>query len=109
MRHDDVFDRLVGDLADAANYILRHYRCGLRVDHHHAVVADDYPGVRVAFGGVGVGVLAQFVEADLFFLQVGLRGEFLLHDAHSKLSRVEDSVLLRKDVGPCIRRHLNVR
>jgi hypothetical protein len=65
--------------------------------------------VSVAFGGVGVRVLAQFVEADLFFLQVGLRCEFLFHDAHSKLSRIEDSVLLREDVGPRIRRHLNVR
>ena len=66
VRQHDVADRLVGDLADAADHVLRHHRRGLRVDHHHRVVADDDAGVRVALGRVRVGVVGQLVEADPF-------------------------------------------
>jgi hypothetical protein len=65
VREQHVLDRLVRDLADAADDVGRHHGRGLRVQHHHRVVADDDAGVGVAFGGVGVGVVAQLDEADL--------------------------------------------
>src|SRR2546423_1291878 len=53
----------------------RHKRRGLRVDHHDAVVADDDAGVRIAFGGEGIAVLREPLEADLLRLEVALRGK----------------------------------
>ena len=77
--HHDVLDRLVGDLADAPDHVLGHHRRGLRVDHHHRVVADDDAGVRVALGGVGVGVVGEPGEGDLLVGEIGLRGEGFAH------------------------------
>jgi hypothetical protein len=70
-----VFDRLVGHLADAADDVLRHHRRGLGVDDHHRVVADHDAGIRVALGGVGIGVIRQPGEADLLLFEVGLAGK----------------------------------
>ena len=72
VRQRHVADRLVGDFADAPDDVLRHDRRGLRVDHHHRVVADDDAGVRVAFRRVGVRVIRQLVERDLLFDEIGL-------------------------------------
>jgi hypothetical protein len=74
-----VLDRLVGDLADAPDHVLRHRRRGLGVDDHHRIVADDDAGVRVALGRVRIGVLGQLGEADGLFFQVGLAGEGFAH------------------------------
>src|SRR5262249_21778250 len=74
------------DLANAPNNILRHHRRGLRIDHHHRLIANDNAGVRVALGRVGIGVLGELVEGDLLLLEVGLGREFLFaHDARSWL------------------------
>ena len=78
VREHDVFDRLARHLADAPNDVLGHDRCGLGIDHHHRVIADDDAGVRVAFRGEGIGVIGQLVEADRFFLEIGLRSELLV-------------------------------
>ncbi len=69
VRQQDVPDRLVGDLADARDDVLRHDRGRLRVDHHNAVVADDDAGVRVAFRRVGISIVRQLVEGDLLLCQ----------------------------------------
>src|SRR5262249_54819379 len=66
----------LGDRANAADHVLSHHRCGLRVDHHRGIVTDNDPGVGVALGGVRVSVIGELVKADLLLLQVGLRGEF---------------------------------
>ncbi|MNG19465.1 hypothetical protein D3C84_1036250 [compost metagenome] len=49
----------------------------MRVGHEHGVVADDDPGVGIALGRVGPGMLRDLAEGDLLFFQVGLAGEFL--------------------------------
>ena len=77
VRQHDVLDRLVAHLADAADHVLRHRRRGLRVRHQHRVVADDDAGVRVALGGVRIGVIRELGEADLLLFEVGLGGELL--------------------------------
>ena len=77
--HDDVLDRLVGDFADVADDVLRHHRRRLGVDHHHRVVADDDAGVRIALGGVRVGVVGELGEGDLLVGEVGLGGECFAH------------------------------
>ena len=77
MAEHHVLDRLVGDLADAADDVLRHHRRGLGVDDHHRVVANDDPGVGIALGRVGVGVVAELDEGDLLLLDVGVAGELL--------------------------------
>src|SRR5690606_41589128 len=52
---------------------------GLGAHHEDGLVADDDAGVRVAFGGVGVGVVGQFLERHDLVGQVGLGGELLAH------------------------------
>jgi hypothetical protein len=64
MREQDIFDRLVGDLFHAVDDLLRHHRGGLRIDHHHAVVADDDAGVGIALGGEGIEVRPDRVEGN---------------------------------------------
>ena len=75
VRQHDVLDRLRGHATDAPDHLARHERRGLRVDHHHAVVADDHAGVRIALGGEGVGALREALERDLLRLEIGLGGE----------------------------------
>ncbi|MNT43948.1 hypothetical protein D3C72_1804450 [compost metagenome] len=70
-----IADGLVGHLADAADHVLRHHGRGLGVDHHHRVVADDDAGVRIAFGGVGPGMLGQLLERHLLHFGVGMGGK----------------------------------
>nr|CUV37188.1 protein of unknown function [Ralstonia solanacearum]CUV42137.1 protein of unknown function [Ralstonia solanacearum]CUV60399.1 protein of unknown function [Ralstonia solanacearum] len=79
VRQYDVLDRLVGDGADAGDQVLRHRRRGGGVDDQHRIVADDDARVRVALGGVGIGVGGELGERDLFGLEVGLRGEGFGH------------------------------
>ena len=38
----------------AIDHLARHHRRGLGVDDHHAIVADNHPGIGIAFGGEGV-------------------------------------------------------
>ncbi len=78
VRQHDIADRLVADRADVADDVLRHHRRGLRVDDHDRIVTDDDAGVRIALGGVRIGVIGQLVEADLLGFQVGLGSEFLV-------------------------------
>ena len=75
MGQQHVLDGFVGDLSDAADHVGRHHRCGLGVEHQHRIVANDDAGVRVALGGVGVGVVGQLGETDLLDVKVGLTGE----------------------------------
>ncbi len=77
VREHDVLDRYVGDFADAADDIRRHRRRGLRVGDQHRIVADDDAGIRIALGGVSVGVLGDAAERDLLLSEIGLAGEFL--------------------------------
>ena len=74
-----VLDRQRRDLADAPDEVLRHRRRRLRVGHHHRLVADEDTGVRIALGGVCVGVLREARERDLLVFQIGLAGECLAH------------------------------
>ena len=79
VRQQDVFDRLVGDLLHPVDHLPRHHRRGLGVDHHHAVVADDDPGIRVALGGEGVEVGPDGIEGDGLVGQIAGRGETRAH------------------------------
>jgi hypothetical protein len=79
VRQDDVLNRLVGDLANAADDILGHDRRSLCVDHHDAVVADDHAGVGIALCGVCVRAFTELDKADSLFGHIGLRRELLLH------------------------------
>ena len=82
----DVFDGLVRHLADAADHVLRHDGRGLGVDHHDRIIANDDAGVRVAFGGIGPGVLGQLLEGDLLDLGIGVGGKgFGVHGVESWL------------------------
>ena len=47
------------------------------VYNHHAVVADDYAGVRVSLCGEGPKALADFRERDFLLAHVALRSECL--------------------------------
>jgi hypothetical protein len=79
-----VLDRLVGDLAHAAHHVLGHHRRRRGVDDHHGVVADDHAGIGIAFRRIGIGVVGELFEADLFLLQVGVGGKLLFaHDSSS--------------------------
>ena len=73
-----VLDRLVGDLAHAVHHVLGHHRRRRGVDDHHGVVADDHAGIGIAFRRIGIGVVREFFEADLFLLKVGVGGKLLL-------------------------------
>ena len=79
MRQQHVFDRLVGDLGDARDQLAGHRRRRLRIDHHHAVVANDDAGVGIAFAGIGVEPWAQLVEGDFFVAEFLSRGKRLRH------------------------------
>src|SRR6185312_4758021 len=89
MRQHDVFHRLVGDATDARKDVLRHHGRRLRVGNQHCVVADDDAGIRIAFGGVGVCVIGQAVEAHRLLREIGLGGECLAH-GNSSLLRTTD-------------------
>src|SRR6185295_19889578 len=54
-----------GDLAHALDDFTGHERCGLRIDDHDAVIADDHTGVWVAFGSERIGVPRKLLELDL--------------------------------------------
>jgi hypothetical protein len=92
-------DRLVGHRADVPDHVLRHHRGGLRVDHHHGVVADDDAGVRVALGRVRIGVIGELVEADPLLFQVGLGCELLFHVDSSSVSAAKDGEYSRPAQG----------
>jgi hypothetical protein len=100
VREGDVLDRLVGHCADVADHVLRHHRRCLRVDHHHGIVADHDAGVRIALGGIGIGVIGQLVEADLLLFQVGLRCELLLHGRSSRITEGKDGDDSRRAQAP---------
>ena len=72
-------DRLVGHAADLFDDLMRQTRGRLRLHDHHAVVADDHTGIRVALGGKGPDVAAHFLERDLLFGHVPLGRECLAH------------------------------
>ena len=79
MGKNQMADRLVGDLADIRDHLARKARGGLGLDHHHALVANDHPGIWVALGGKGIKPVANFGEAGFFLIQISLRGKFLGH------------------------------
>ena len=79
MAEQHEFDRLVGDLLHPLDHLARHHRRRLGVDHHHAVVADDDPGIGIAFGGEGVEVGPDGVEADRLLGHICGRGEIGAH------------------------------
>jgi 2-oxoacid:acceptor oxidoreductase alpha subunit len=79
VRQHDVRDRLVGDAADPAEHVLGHHRRRLRIGDQHDVVADDDPGIGIAFGRVCVRVIGEAVEADRLFLHVRLGCKRLVH------------------------------
>ena len=89
MREQDIFDRLVGDLFHAVDDLPRHHRRGLRIDHHHAVVADNDPGIGIALGGEGVEVRPNRVEGDGLVGQIGGRGETRTHGICSRSALTE--------------------
>ena len=53
MRQHQMADRLVGDRADFFDDLVGKARRCLRLDNHHAVIADDDTGIRIALGGEG--------------------------------------------------------
>jgi hypothetical protein len=65
--------------ADAVDHLSRKARRGLRLDDHHAVVADDDAGIGIALGREGVKARADLAEADRLFGQVARAGEGLGH------------------------------
>ena len=75
MGQHQMADRLVGHLPHAINHLARKARRGLRLDDHHALIANDDPRVRVPLGGKGVNLIADFGECGLFLGQIPLRGE----------------------------------
>ena len=79
MRQQDIFDRLVGDLGDAIDHLLRHHRRRLGVDDHHAIIADDHPGIGIAFGGEGIEIGPDRVEGDGLVGEIGGRGKIRAH------------------------------
>jgi hypothetical protein len=70
-----VFDGQVADGTDLLNQVLRHGGCGGGVAHHDEAVTNDHARVGVTLGGVGPAVLAELLESDLLFGQIGLAGE----------------------------------
>ena len=82
MREQHILDRLVRDLPDATNHVLRHDGRCLRVRHKHRVVADDDAGVWIAFCGVRIGIVGKLVEADGLLFQISLRCKFLFGRGH---------------------------
>ena len=68
MGQHDMGDRLVRHLADLLDYLVRQPGRGLGLDDHHAVVADDDAGVRVALRREGPEILADLDReiADAF-------------------------------------------
>ena len=79
MREQHVLDRLVADLADARDQVLRHRRRGGCVADHDELVADDHAGIRVTLGGVSPAMRAELLERDFFVGEVGLRGKSFGH------------------------------
>ncbi len=79
VREQQIFDRLVGDLGDPLDDLPCHHRRGLGVDHHHAVVADNDPGIGIAFGGEGIKVGPDGVEGNRLVGQIGGRGKIRAH------------------------------
>src|SRR5690606_3203466 len=79
VRQQNVFDGLVGYFANASNDILGHDRRGLGVDHHDGIITNDDAGVRIALGGVGVGVVGQFFKGNDLVFKVGVRGKLFGH------------------------------
>ena len=69
---DHVADRLVGHLPHFLDHLGGEARRCLRLDDHHAVVADDDARVRVAFGGECPKVPTNLREADGLFRQIAL-------------------------------------
>ena len=67
-----MFDRLVGDAADLLDNHPGKARCRLRVNHHHAVITDDDPCIRVAFRGESPQIAANFSKADFLLAKVTL-------------------------------------
>src|SRR6476659_1005198 len=84
LAEQDIFDRLVGDLLDPIDHLLRHHRGGLRIYHHDAVVADDHPGIGIAFGSESIEVGSDRIEADGLVGEVGCRGETRTHAIGSR-------------------------
>src|SRR6059058_4929395 len=72
MRQHDIFDRLVGDGAYPLDHFVGHRRRRLGVEHEAAVIADDYCGIGIAFGGEGIEIGADLGEGE--FLLGHIRG-----------------------------------
>ena len=72
---DEVSDGLVCDPPHLLDHHARKARRGLRLDDHHAVVADDDAGVRIALGREGPEPLADFREGDRLLGRVVLARE----------------------------------
>ena len=66
----DILDRLIRHTADLLHHLVGEARGGLGIDDHHAVVADDDAGVRIALRGEGPDVAADLAEGDLLFRHV---------------------------------------
>ena len=74
-----VADRLVCHAAYFFDDFFSQPRCRLRLDDHHAFVADDHAGVWIAFGCEGPEVFAHFVKRDFLFGHVALGCECFCH------------------------------
>ena len=74
-----VLDRLVADLTDTRNQVLRHQRRGGGVAHQYVFVADDHARIRVAFSGISPAMLAQAGETDFLIAQIALTGKGFGH------------------------------
>ena len=103
MRQDHVLDRLVRHFANPSDHILGHDGRRLRVDHHHGIVSNDDARVRVALGGVGIGMPAELLEAHDLLGEIGLRGKCLAHQLFPSLetpARATDSASRMTDRSP---------
>jgi len=79
MRQHKMADRFVGHRTDAIDHLARKARGGLRLDHHHAVIPDDHPGIRIALGRKGIKPRPHLGKAGLLFRKIALRCKCLGH------------------------------
>jgi len=59
---NDVADRLVGNFADLFDDFVRKARGRLRLNDHHAVIANDHARVRITLSGEGPEAVSDFSE-----------------------------------------------
>ena len=64
MREHNIFDWFVSDGANFFDNLLGHHRSGLRIHHHHTIVANDHARVGVTLCREGIEIAADLREAD---------------------------------------------